>query len=400
MRVFRFSVVLALFCAMISCSNEDLESVAVPNQMPKTKSVENTLELSTVAQLLASIEIDQAVMDEVKAGVERSRKYGLDEEYRFTDMLKPSLSKIQRSVNSSLLLQKMNEEFNLHKDKLKSGMSSSEFFNYLSDNDIQIYWPFSENWDGYTQPVLLYTTDDNASACKICYENEVLKVDTVNITREFLKNNTIWIISINDTPYNELPDFENGEYVNKDGVFFYSEIAKEWLNKSQVRSIVTGDPVHIGKVTVYEEDGISGGPEVYFMWGHAGGGGGLPIQGMISAYRINLTENEIGLTKQINLNIQPNWTTNEKTNALIIIEKDGGKDKTATRDLLYMNPDIQKDVTVSVKFKYERRDEWLYDQILKRDDIFSSANRGSDGEYKQYHGSGIYFTLPTPNFNQ
>ena len=92
MNVFKLCVA-AVFCFMVaSCSNEDLENVSVPDGMPRTKSVENTVELSTVAQLLASIEIDQAVMNEVKAGVERSRKYGLDEEYRFTDMLKPSLS--------------------------------------------------------------------------------------------------------------------------------------------------------------------------------------------------------------------------------------------------------------------------------------------------------------------
>ena len=151
MNVFKLCVA-AVFCFMVaSCSNEDLENVSVPDGMPRTKSVENTVELSTVAQLLASIEIDQAVMNEVKAGVERSRKYGLDEEYRFTDMLKPSLSKIQRSSESSVLLQKMADVFNAQQEQLKLGVSSFDFFNCLSDNDIQIYWPFSEKWDGYNK---------------------------------------------------------------------------------------------------------------------------------------------------------------------------------------------------------------------------------------------------------
>ncbi|MFV0585396.1 MAG: hypothetical protein ACK5N4_25550 [Parabacteroides gordonii] len=399
MNVFKLCVA-AVFCFMVaSCSNEDLENVSVPDGMPRTKSVENTVELSTVAQLLASIEIDQAVMNEVKAGVERSRKYGLDEEYRFTDMLKPSLSKIQRSSESSVLLQKMADVFNAQQEQLKLGVSSFDFFNCLSDNDIQIYWPFSEKWDGYTQPILLYATDDNNRACKIHIEGGIIDVDTISTTREFMKNNTVWIISINETSYDELPDFENGEYVNKDGVFFYSEIANAWLNKMHGKSrLGMMSPVHIGEIMVYDKDG-SGGPEIYFMWGHAGGGMGLPIQGYINSYRLNLSDNEVKVVKQINLNIQPNWTSYQKTNALIILEKDGGKDKTATRNLIYTNPSGMTDVTVPIDFKYERRDEWLYDGIFERSKIFSSANRASDGSYKQYHGSGIYFTLPTPGFN-
>lgn len=399
MNVFKLCVA-AVFCFMVaSCSNEDLENVSVPDGMPRTKSVENTVELSTVAQLLASIEIDQTVMNEVKAGVERSLKYGLDEEYRFTDLLKPSLSKIQRTSGSSLLLQKMTDVLNVQQEQLKSGMSSSDFFNCLSDSDIQIYWPFSEKWDGCTQPVLLYATNDNNKACKIHLEDGLIGVDTIRTTQDFMKKNPVWIISVNETSYDELPDFENGEYVNKNGVFFYSEIANEWLNKMQSKSrLGLMDPVHIGEVTVYEEDG-SGGPEVYFMWGHAGGGMGLPIQGYINTYRLNLSLGEVGLVKQLNLNIQPNWTSYQKTNALIILEKDGGKDKTATRNLIYTNPSGMTDVTVPIDFKYERRDEWLYDGIFERSKIFSSANRASDGSYKQYHGSGIYFTLPTPGFN-
>lgn len=401
MNVIKMCVATAFCFLMASCSNDDLENASLPDVMSKTKSAENTVELSTVAQLLASIEIDQSVMNEVKAGVQRSRKYGLDEEYRFTDMLKPSLSKIQRFSVSSLLLQKMTDALNVKQEQLKSGISTSDFLNYLSDNDIQIYWPFSDKWDGYSLPILLSATDNNDWVCKpVLTKNGFIEMDTVKLTREFVKNNTVWIISMNETPYDELPDFENGEYVNKNGVFFYSEIANEWLNRMQKQTKLNGRPVHIGEVTVSERDGIGGGPEIYFMWGHAGGGGGLPVQGFINTYRLNIPNKELDLTKQINLNIQPSWTTNQKTNVLIILEKDGGKDKKTTRNLTYIDPISHQEVSVPITFKYERRDEWLYDEIINRSDIFSSANKGSDGTYRQYHGSGIYFTLPTPGFSE
>lgn len=302
MNVFKLCVVIVSLFAITSCSNEDLENVTVPDQELKTKSVENIVELSTIVQLLASTEIDQAVMDEVKAGVERSLKYGLDEEYRFADMFKPSLSKLHRSSNSSLLIKKMTDTFNLQKKIMKTEMSSFDFFHYLSDNDIQIYWPFSKNWDGHTRPILLCAVDSNKSLKFRLELDGSIVSDTITTTDEFLKNNTVWIVSINKTPYDELPDFENGEYVNKNGVFFYSEIAKEWLNKQNEKRRGGENfgslPVYIGEVTVYEEDG-SGGPEVYFMWGHVSGGvAGVPATGVVNAYRLNLSKNEVKVPKK------------------------------------------------------------------------------------------------------
>lgn len=403
MNVFKLlSAAAVLLFTVASCSNEELDGLPQEKPELETKSVVNEVELSTVAQLLASIEIDQSVMDEVKAGVDRSLKYGLDEEYRFTDMLRPESSKIQRNSNQSLLVTRMSEKLGDQSDLSKNIDVSLDFFNLLSNNDVQIYWPFSDNWDGSTLPIILCATDNSKYAYKPCFTDDGgVIMESVNTSREFLENNTVWIISKNETTYDELPDFENGEFVNKDGVFFYSKIASEWLNKMQSKSTLFGDPVHIGEITVYEGDG-SGGPEIYFMWGHAGGGeiGGLPVQGMINTYRVDLTSKELNLVKQINLNIQPNWTPFQKTNALMILEKDGGKDKSTTRNLTYTNPTGMSDMTVPVNFKYERRDETLYDQIIERSKIFSSANRGSDGKYKQYHGNGIYFTLPTPGFSK
>lgn len=404
MNVFKLCVAIVSLLTIVSCSNEDLGSVSMPDQNPETKSVNNSVELPFVAELLASIEIDQSVMNEVKSGVERSLLYGLDEEYRFTDMLKTSSSKLQRSFRSSLLVQKMNDVLSTQQEKFKSDISAIDFFNTLSDNDIQIYWPFSKNWDGHTLPILSCAVNNDELVRFQRGMDGCVVIDTIKNTDEYLKNNTVWIVSINETPYDELPNFENEEYINKDGVFFYSEKAKEWLNKSNEKQrggeAYGSLPVYIGEVTVYEEDG-SGGPEVYFMWGHVSGGvAGVPATGVVNAYRLNLSKDEVKIPKKIDLMIQPRWSSNEKTNALIILEKDGGKDKKATRDLTFTPFLESKEITVPVVFKYERRDEWLYDGIFERSKIFSSANKGSDGLYKQYHGDGIYFTLPTPGFTE
>lgn len=399
MNVFKLCVATVFCFTMASCSNEDLDYVSVPDQLPKTKSVENVIELSTVAQLVASMEMDQAVMDEIKEGVDRSLSYGLDEEFRFIDMLQPTSSKLFRNTNSLSFVEKLKNLLNSSSLTKGAEVNSLEIFDYLSQNDIQIYWPYSKKWDGKMRPVITYLQEGDKNYRLGYVQNGDSQIDTISLNKDFVKNNPVWIINKNNTPYDELPDFENGEFVNEDGVFFYSKKANEWLSKKQSR-IGLGSPVYIGEITVSERDGLIGGSELYFMWGHAGGGMGLPIQGMLNTYRMNIPNNELDLVKKIDLNIQPGWTTYEKTNALIILEKDGGKNKSTTRNLIYTNPSGMVDVTVPVSFKYEKRDEWLYDGIFERKNIFSSANKGSDGKYKQYHGSGIYFTLTTPEFTE
>lgn len=69
MNVFKLCVAIVSLFTVVSCSNEDLENVPVPDQNPKTKSVGSIVDNSVVAQLLVSVEIDRAIMNEVKWGL-------------------------------------------------------------------------------------------------------------------------------------------------------------------------------------------------------------------------------------------------------------------------------------------------------------------------------------------
>lgn len=176
----------------------------------KRKSVGNIVENSTVAQLLASIEIDQAIMNEVKIGIDRSVNYGLDEEYRFADMLSPSNSKLCRMGNTSSLIQKMSDK--ISHSLLKSSISSSDFFEYLSQNDIQIYWPYSEDWDGETLPVITFNPENGNEDWNYGYKqvkeaDGTISIDTVIVDEVYVTENPVWIINRNETRYENLPDF-------------------------------------------------------------------------------------------------------------------------------------------------------------------------------------------------
>ena len=55
MNVFKLCVAIVSLFTVVSCSNEDLENVPVPDQNPKTKSVGSIVDNSVVAQLLVSV---------------------------------------------------------------------------------------------------------------------------------------------------------------------------------------------------------------------------------------------------------------------------------------------------------------------------------------------------------
>lgn len=403
MNVFKLCVA-TVFCFMVaSCSNEDLDNVSVPDQLPKTKSVENVIELSTVAQLIASMEMDQAVMDEIKGGVDRSLSYGLDEEFRFIDMLQPTSSKLFRNTNSLSFVERLKNLLNSSSLAKGAEVYSLDILDYLSQNDIQIYWPYSKKWDGKTRPVITYLQEGDENYRLGYILNEDSHLETVSLDKEFVKNNPVWIINQNETSYDELPDFENGEFVNKDGVFFYSEIAKEWLNREnrELRSLpipryVPGNAVYIGSINSKNnhDGGLAGGPEFDFIWCHAG----MPISGsdptpLVNRYRINVSTSDVGSAKQIDLCIQPNWTTQEITNALIVIEKDGGKDKNGHVSLSYNY--WGKILPVDVSYKYEKRDDFVFEKTFNRSDIFGDNNKTAEGTWKQYNGDEFWVNLPT-----
>lgn len=370
---------------LISCSSENN---FLPNSDVVTKSTflpERPIELSHIALLLATADINIDAINEVKEVVENSIYYGQDETCRFKDLLMPDSSKIFHTT-SKKLIQKIEDAVNTK----EWAFNKENLFDYLSKNNIQIYWPYSERWDSTTRPIVTYYSNDknkwNYGYQQILQTDGTIKIDTIIVDENYFKNNPIWIINQNKTPYEDLPNFQRGEYVNKSGTIFFSEAFKK--NQKQTKDIIMlNTSVFIGYVNCLNssESKWNGAPELKFTWGHIG----YNTTGAINTLSIQLTLNEIGHAKEINSCIQPSWTTFEKTNSLFIVEEDKGKSKTMTKNLTYWD-----DRLIPVSIPYKNNDDILFDQILVRSDIFSDKNKPF-GQWKQYHGNDFWFTLPT-----
>lgn len=106
-----------------------------------------------------------------------------------------------------------------------STIETSTFHLYINDY-IQIYWPYSENWDGTTAPVFVYAPENIHSLSGTGYVVGGSKgsIRTVSVNEEYCRTHPVWIINESEIPYSNLPNFAKGETISKDGVYYAQRI--------------------------------------------------------------------------------------------------------------------------------------------------------------------------------
>lgn len=92
-------------------------------------------------------------------------------------------------------------------DGLSGGASSrelspEEYMSVLQKSDIQIYWPYSEKWDGKEYPVITFDPDDGSSA-NVGYrlvegEDGAPEIEEIIVDEEFASEHPVWVVNRND----------------------------------------------------------------------------------------------------------------------------------------------------------------------------------------------------------
>lgn len=82
----------------------------------------------------------------------------------------------------------------------------------------QIYWPYSQKWNGSDLPVITFKTKESPLLPQdenIGYRIKEGFVETVLVNEEYAKQHPVWIINYNPIPYEEYPDFAQQNWVSK-----------------------------------------------------------------------------------------------------------------------------------------------------------------------------------------
>ena len=76
------------------------------------------------------------------------------------------------------------------------------FLEALAKSDMQIYWPFSEEWDGVTMPIITYDPEDGADTnigYRLCIDDDGFRhVEEVLVDEEMAQEVPVWVINRND----------------------------------------------------------------------------------------------------------------------------------------------------------------------------------------------------------
>ena len=201
MKTFRFSA--ALFCALVlaGCDGQKTNLDHPDGQ--------GLFALSDVARILSDLPLEPEHLDEVYDAVNASSVNGYDEEYLLTDLFTaPGAGvgdggKPTKAGGYKTPLRDLFADYLAQKYATKAGAADVErYINALSGSDMQIYWPYSENWDGREFPVITfdpgYGAEANYGYAVRLDADGAHVVDSILVNEQLAMERPVWVINRND----------------------------------------------------------------------------------------------------------------------------------------------------------------------------------------------------------
>ena len=227
--ILSMSLIAASVIAILSCEviDDNLD------RHVNSETREN-VRLDQVAEILSEIPLSAEHLEEVYSAVSASSENGYDEEYTMADLFESpgrgvGDSDEETKVGTDVYTNPLRELIENHvrssaltKSSGKAFTDPDAFLEALTASDIQIYWPFSESWDGSAMPVVTFDPEDGSDA-NIGYRLVVnddgsRNVEQVVVDEALAQTVPVWVVNRNsDAGYTTLelirkedPDWGNG----------------------------------------------------------------------------------------------------------------------------------------------------------------------------------------------
>lgn len=165
--------------------------------------------LSDVARILSDLPLQDEHLAEVHDAVSASSGNGYDEEYRLSDLFTApgagvgDKDRSTRAGGYKTPLRELFSDYLARKYATKAGAADVErYIDALCASDMQIYWPYSEDWDGHSFPIVTF---DPGYGAESNYGYEIRLdadgahvVDSVLVTEQVAMERPVWVINRND----------------------------------------------------------------------------------------------------------------------------------------------------------------------------------------------------------
>lgn len=165
--------------------------------------------LEEVAELLALIPLKSSHVNEVHDAVTSSSGNGYDEEYTMKDLFeRPGAGVGDLEVRSGTIYE--NPLRDLIKEHVygmaatrsaDDGVDPDRFLEELMSSDIQIYWPFSDSWDGEGMPIITYDPEDgsdkNMGYRLVVNDDGSRSVESLVVDEALAEAEPVWVVNRN-----------------------------------------------------------------------------------------------------------------------------------------------------------------------------------------------------------
>lgn len=213
MKKIMLALLPALVLAAVSCGKGDPDFRPVSNR-------DGTFSLSDVAKMLSELPIDREHLAEVHDAVSSSSGNGYDEEYTMGNLFSSPGAGVgdahpgTRASSYSNPLKELFADYFSGRYATRSGAADvQEYLDALSESDMQIYWPYSDSWDGETFPIVTF---DPGYGAESNYGYEIRRdpsglsvVDSVLVTDSVAMIRPVWVINRNsDSAFTPLDLFK------------------------------------------------------------------------------------------------------------------------------------------------------------------------------------------------
>ena len=344
--------------------------------------------LEEVAVFLSDVVSDSEVLDEVHSAVMESYECGYDEEYLFSNVVNcPGRGTGFRSVKAEggygegalfrSLVSTLDGRTGFPGVHVKSAGTGKAFLDSLASSDIQIYWPYSENWDGASLPVVTFDhgldKDWNYGFILRKDASGEKVVSRVLVDEAYAKEHPVWVVNLNKDrsyvplkPSRYVPKDDGGNLQTKTGETIYSLMLRSFTALKNYDCWLAGASEYFIKVGAVENFTASTEAEMELF------------SPTITDFYIVVRRGEVGEPKEVNTIMVSDWTLQMSSIAFMIIEDDGGKQTSWDTEIIVKVNSKSYGITMSIPLNTK-------DDIVWRGSLSSRYLFATDASHSKFN---------------
>ncbi len=375
-----FAAALVALKMLVSCEIVDND----PDKHVDNRKDSTFVGLEEVAEILASLPLLPSQLTEVHDAVTSSSGNGYDEEYTMKHLFEAPGSGVgDKETKAGYIYEKPLRE--LIEDYVRSGVVTKSasggisdpdaFLDALTESDIQIYWPFSEEWDGSALPIITFDPEDgsevNIGYRLIVGDDGFHQVEEVVVDEAMALEEPVWVVNRNsDAGFTSLemlrrddPEWGEGggniivkpSETTKGGQSSKCLILKDFTMKRNYDSWFAGASEFFVKIGYVPDFTAATEAELKLY------------NPLVTDFMIVVKRSQVGKPQNFNAILMSDWYEHEEVDdacAFMIIEDDGGtKDSWSAKAKVYV---AGKSYGIELTLPLNSRDDIVWRGMLSR----------------------------------